>query len=320
MHEPPIVAVTFLGDTTADLVLAELHGRGVPVVRLDPGIDFPADARMSAHLTARGLSGTIHTPTRQIELDAVRSVYWRRPTPYGGTGPGVTVEEQFTNSQSRAGYAGVLAHLPGALYVNHPWRNRDAEYKNAQLAAASCVDMYVPESLITTDPDDARRFIEEHGPAVYKPLRLVHLPGDDGKGRTVWVHVVDADEVDERVSLCPHFFQSCVDKVADIRLAAVGDELFATRIDIDGDHLDWREDYHRLSYTPVPVPATVRTAVRAFLDAFGLTFGAFDFALDADGRWWFLECNPNGQWAFVDDPTRRAITEALADTLQKGRT
>ncbi|MEV3855028.1 ATP-grasp ribosomal peptide maturase [Streptomyces sp. NPDC050095] len=320
MREQPILAVTFLGDSTADLVLAELHGRGVPVVRLDPGVDFPTDARMSAHLTDHGLSGTIHTPTRMFELDDVRSVYWRRPTPYGGTGPGNTAEERFTNSQSRAGYSGILANLPGALYVNHPWRNRDAEYKNAQLAAASCVGMHVPESLITTDPDDARRFIREHGSAVYKPLRLVHLPGDDGKGRTVWVRAVKPTEVDERVSLCPHFFQACVDKVADIRLAAVGEELFATRIEIDGDHLDWREDYNRLSYAPVPVPAAVRVAVRAYLDALELTFGAFDFALDADGRWWFLECNPNGQWAFVDAPTRQAITEALADTLQKGRT
>ncbi|MEU6825553.1 ATP-grasp ribosomal peptide maturase [Streptomyces atriruber] len=319
MHESPVLVVTALGDVTADLVLAELHGRGVPVVRLDPGVDFPADARMSVRLTAHGLSGTIRTATRKLILDAVRSVYWRRPTPYGGTGLGTTDEEQFINSQARAGYLGALANLPGALYVNHPWRNRDGECKNAQLVAAAALGMDVPESVVTTDPDDARRFVADHGPAVYKSLRRVHVPGEDGRSRTVWVRVVDPSDVDERVGACPHFFQSCVDKVADIRLAAVGDELFATRIEIEGDHLDWREDYEQLTYTPVPVPTAVRTAVHGYLDAFELAFGAFDFALDADGRWWFLECNPNGQWAFVDEPTRRAITQALADTLQKGR-
>ena len=58
--------------------------------------------------------------------------------------------------------------------------------------------------------------------------------------------------------------------------------------------------------------------MRAYLHAFGLTYGAFDFALAPDGRWWFLECNPAGQWAFVDEDTTRAIANALADTLQKG--
>ncbi|WJY37100.1 hypothetical protein QT196_07300 [Streptomyces sp. P9-2B-2] len=58
--------------------------------------------------------------------------------------------------------------------------------------------------------------------------------------------------------------------------------------------------------------------MRAYVDAFGLLFGAFDFAVRADGRWIWLETNPNGQWAFVDEPTRRAITTALADHLQNG--
>ncbi|MGW0538471.1 hypothetical protein [Streptomyces sp. NPDC003032] len=44
MTEPPVLVVTSLGDATADLVLGELHARDAPVVRLDPGTDFDADA------------------------------------------------------------------------------------------------------------------------------------------------------------------------------------------------------------------------------------------------------------------------------------
>ncbi|MFI6347585.1 hypothetical protein [Streptomyces sp. NPDC050560] len=109
-------------------------------------------------------------------------------------------------------------------------------------------------------------------------------------------------------------------KVADVRLAMVGGEAFASRIDIDGDHLDWRQDQGLITCSPVSVPGPVRDAARAFLHAFGLHFGAFDFALDAAARWWFLECNPNGQWAFVDEGTTRAIANALADILRKGDT
>ncbi|WHM36331.1 ATP-grasp ribosomal peptide maturase [Streptomyces sp. BPTC-684] len=308
--------MTSLGDVTADLVLAELHDRGVPVVRLDPGTDFPDNARLSARLNRAGLSGRIATPSRLLDLASVRSVYWRRPTPYGGTGAAETPEDQFTNAQARAGYSGILAALPGAHYVNHPWRNRDADHKPLQLAVAARLNLPVPETLITTVPDDARRFIAKHGPAIYKPVRTVHIVGEEGKGRTVWVRTVEPDEIDDSVSTCPHLFQSCIPKIADIRLAVVGNDMIATRI--DGGHLDWREDQTHLAYTPITIPDSIRTAVRAYLKAFGLVFGAFDFTLAKTGTWWFLECNPNGQWAFVDNPTCQTITRALADTLQKG--
>jgi hypothetical protein len=40
-------------------------------------------------------------------------------------------------------------------------------------------------------------------------------------------------------------FQQVVQKGADVRVAVVGRKEFATRIDIDGDHLDWRLHYDR---------------------------------------------------------------------------
>ncbi|WP_424213421.1 ATP-grasp ribosomal peptide maturase [Streptomyces sp. BI20] len=311
-----IAVITSLGDVTADLVLSELHGRGVPVVRLDPAADLADTTRISVRVGgAAALTGTLSTATRTAALDSVRAVYWRRPTPCPK--PESPVEE-FATAQARAGFTGTLVALPTALHVNHPSRNRAADYKVAQLETATALGLAVPETLITTVPDDARAFVAEQGKAIYKPVRPVHINGADGRGRTVWTRTVTVEELDESVALCPHLFQACVPKVADIRLAAVGRDLFATRIDTRGDHLDWRWDQSLITCTPMPIPRTVADAVRAYLDAFGLTFGAFDFALDPAGRWWFIECNPNGQWAFVDPPTVDAITRALADTLEKG--
>ncbi|MFJ9434121.1 ATP-grasp ribosomal peptide maturase [Streptomyces sp. NPDC101490] len=318
MPDAPVLVITALGDVTADLVLRELYDRGVPVVRLDPAVDLRGGARMSARVGADGLTGILATSTRRIDLAAVRSVYWRRPTPYGDSQRTVTAEQRFGIEQSRAGYTGILTTLPGALHLNHPLRNRAAEHKTSQLATAVHVGFTVPDSLVTNSLEEAKGFAHEHKRVIYKPVHGVHLPGTDGRNMTIWVHTVEADELGPSIALCPHLFQACVPKTADIRVAAVGDELFATRIDNEGDHLDWRRDQRHIKCSPIAVPDAVRTAVRSYLHAFGLTFGAFDFALDADGRWWFLECNPNGQWAFVDDATSRAIARTLADTLRKG--
>jgi hypothetical protein len=57
--------------------------------------------------------------------------------------------------------------------------------------------------------------------------------------------------------------------------------------------------------------------MEAYLEAFGLNFGCFDFAVSQSGETAFLECNPNGQWLWVEElaglPIGAAIAELLVD-------
>ncbi|RPE39704.1 ATP-grasp ribosomal peptide maturase [Streptomyces sp. Ag109_O5-1] len=311
---PPVLVVTRLDDATADEVITELNRRRVPVVRLDPG-DFPSEVTLSGTFDSIGPGGTLATATRTLDLGNIRSVYWRRPTPYSAD---LAMDEQtarWTVEEARYGLGGVLAALPGAHYINHPWRNRDAEYKPAQLAAAARFGFTVPPTLITNDPDRAREFIAENGPVIYKPLRETDYADDAGRALTVWIDDVAPDQIDDRLRCTAHLFQQRVSKVADIRLTAVGDHLTAVRID-GSPGIDWRRHYDSLTYTPVVVPDEVAKGVRAYLDSFGLVFGAFDFGLDHHGRWHWYECNPNGQWAWFPDHITVPIAAALADHLQ----
>ncbi|MBC2874914.1 MULTISPECIES: ATP-grasp ribosomal peptide maturase [Streptomyces] len=312
----PVVVVTALDDLTADHVITELHGRGVPVVRLDPG--RPGGVTLSAHAcSGRTWRGPLTTPTRSLGLEHARAVYWRRPSSYAAPTGMDGQEQAFAAAQVRHGLGGVLAALPDCLYVNHPHRNQGAEYKPRQITEALRAGLDVPPTLITNDPEAARAFATEYGPVVYKPLRSTEYR-QSGVPHTIWVRPVDPREIGDGVAACPHLFQQVVRKTADVRVAAVGGELFASRITVDGDHLDWRLNYDRITYHPIAVPAPVRHGIRAYLHAFGLAFGAFDFAEGRDGVWRFYECNPNGQWAFVDDRTTVAIATTLADLLEKG--
>ncbi len=89
--------------------------------------------------------------------------------------------------ETRYGLGGVLASLPGAHYVNHPWRNRDAEYKPAQLATAEGCGFTVPPTLITNDPGQARAFAADQERVIYKPLRETEYTGANGSALTVWM-------------------------------------------------------------------------------------------------------------------------------------
>ncbi|AKL70621.1 hypothetical protein M444_34995 (plasmid) [Streptomyces sp. Mg1] len=68
----PVLVVTNLDDPTTDLVIEELHGRDVPVVRFDSG-DFPTTLSFEAVITADGVKGFLHTPTRTADRSRVRT-------------------------------------------------------------------------------------------------------------------------------------------------------------------------------------------------------------------------------------------------------
>ncbi|MFD0685494.1 hypothetical protein [Actinomadura fibrosa] len=100
-----------------------------------------------------------------------------------------------------------------------------------------------------------------------------------------------------------------------IRLTAVGPHLFAVRI-TGTDLLDWRPVQDRLTFTATEIPPAIATGVHAFLRAYGLEYGAFDFIDPGPGRpWSFLECNPSGMYGMVEIQSGLRITAAIADRL-----
>lgn len=312
----PVLVLTNSCDVTADAVLRLLADRRVPVVRLDPGADLHAGASLTAAYRTGGQHGTLRTASRELDIVRVRSVWVRRPSPYEGPRGLSDQDRRFAAEQALWGAGGVLASLPGARYVNHPWDNRAAESKPGQLSAARRCGFTLPSTLITNDPHEAREFItRQPGGAVYKPLwNTPYRVG--GSAHSVWVREVRAAEITDAVTVCPHMFQAKVAKAFDVRVTAVGRRLFAIRI--DSPDLDWRRRQDLMTCTPIDVPEPVARAVVAYLAEFRLVYGAFDFAVTAAGDWYFLECNPNGQWAWQPAETTAAVARALADRLEKG--
>ncbi|MFP8963309.1 ATP-grasp ribosomal peptide maturase [Streptomyces nanhaiensis] len=323
MDGRPVLVCTESEDATADLVITELNRRRVPVIRFDPGRDFPTPVVLAARIGAGGAAraesgggwaGRLTFGQRTADLSAVRALYHRRPTPCP-TGSGERTA-RFAAQENRRGLGGVLGALPGCLYLSHPQAIARAEYKPAQLDAATRVGLTVPATLITNEPEEAERFCAER-PTIYKPLHAGTYEVD-GEPAGIWAAPVEADEIDGAVGHSAHLFQARVPKVADVRAVVVGEQVFSARITAPPGVVDWKAEYRNLTYEPVACPEDMCGALVRFLADFGLNFGAFDFAVTADGAWWFLECNPNGQWAWLEDVAGLPITHAIADLLENG--
>jgi ATP-grasp ribosomal peptide maturase len=313
----PVLVATEADDITADMVITELNRRDVPVARFNPadiGEELTVSARFGTCPTP--VVGQVRTLSRTVDLSDVRAVYWRRPV--WPTFQHLDDDDAlFAAAQVRYGLGGTLYALDGPLWVNHPLRNAAADYKPTQLAVAQRLGLTVPPTLVTNDPDDARAFIAAHDQVIYKTLRWTPY-AREGVPVTGWADPVTADEIDDNVRVAPHLFQARVDKVADVRVLAVGRRVFAVRIDCD--LLDWRKDYSALSYTVVDLPRHVNKMLLAFLEYFELPSGSFDLAMDQEGNYWWLELNPNGQWGWLEQKTGLDMAAAFAELLARGGT
>ncbi|MFD7018831.1 ATP-grasp ribosomal peptide maturase [Streptomyces sp. NPDC059928] len=315
MDGRPVLVSTEYEDPTADAVITELNRRRVPVLRLDPGKDFPTAATLAARLSPGGWTGALTASDRTVELGGIRALYHRRPSPY--TAPGDDGQAaRFAAQENRRGLGGVLGALPGCLYLSHPQAIARAEYKPAQLAAAVSLGLTVPRTLITSDPAEAKTFTAEQ-PTIYKPLHA-DAYFVDGEPAGIWAAPVEPGELDDTVGRCAHLFQQQVPKVADVRAVVVGERVYCARITAPPGVVDWRAEYRNLTYEPIDCPEGMCLALLRFLAHFGLHYGAFDFAVTADDLWWFLECNPNGQWGWLEAAAGLPITTAIADLLENG--
>lgn len=324
-----------LEDQTACRVRAALEDRGTCCTQWDVG-DFPQRLLLAAS-TGHGSTGhgsTGHGSTgygstwagrlgdsaETLRLEDIEAVYYRRPSEFRLPDGLSDEHRRFALAEARAGFGGLLVSLP-ARWVNHPSRIADAEFKPAQLRVAADVGFRVPRTLLTNDATAAREFAAAvGGKLVYKPLSGGGIL-DGAELKLIYANMVDSDQLfDEEISVTANLFQEPVPKRYDVRVTVVGEHCFATIVHAGSEAatMDWRSDYPSLTYEPVDVPERVSTAIATYLRRFGLSFGAFDFAVTPDDEWWFLECNPNGQWGWVEEETGLPIASALAALLDGG--
>jgi len=312
---PTVLILTERLDPTADLVVAALAERGVAVYRADTA-EFPSALTVTAELGAEGWDTELRSATRSLAFEDICGAYYRRPSAFSLPAMNAA-DRQWAELEARVGLGGLLATVPN--WLNHPNRIGYAEYKPVQLATAGTAGLRVPRTLITNDPDAAQRFARQIGPVVYKPFSSALE--QDGRRMFVYTSPVAAEDLaDDAIRLTAHLFQEHLEKAYEVRLTVVDEAFFAAALTSRSaaGQIDWRSDYDAIDYAVTSVPASVREGVCRMMAALGLRFAAADFVVTPAGEWYFLDLNPNGQWAWIEHetglPICAAITTALAPT------
>jgi glutathione synthase/RimK-type ligase-like ATP-grasp enzyme len=116
-------------------------------------------------------------------------------------------------------------------------------------------------------------------------------------------------------------YQHEIDKIYDLRVILVGDKIFPTAIhsqDQQETAVDWRvADLKELQlrHEKIFLPKQLKQKCRELVRFFSLRYSSMDFVLGKDGKYYFLELNPNGQWAWIEQLVGYPIRDAIINTL-----
>ena len=146
--------------------------------------------------------------------------------------------------------------------------------------------------------------------------------GNLGDGKVLHTTIMPtwSEEFGREIELCPVLLQRYINKRCDWRVTVVDDRVFACRIQSQANPqyaVDMRKGLADLGmlHELAELPDGVEERCIAMVRRLSLRFGAIDLVEDEDGRIWFLEINPNGQWAWIEDRTGAPLARTIAEAL-----
>ncbi len=289
------------GDDSALLLAIEAAQRlGIEHCLLDQQALDGCDLRLTG--ARPDGTGVLIRPGSRIPLGDFDSAYTRPLAPVAAEG---------TPAHDRE--AQVLAtmitwlDIADARVVNRPrdMHSNGSKPYQAQLIAAAGFE--VPESLISTDPDEVRAFAEQVGPLVFKSISGI---------RSI-VRRLDGDYLArlDRVRALPTQFQALVEG-DDIRVHVVGNEVFPTRIrSAATDYRYAGRDGMDAELTATTVPDDVAERCLELSRSLRLPLVGIDLRETPDGRFVCFEANPMPGYSYFESHTGQPISEALVRFL-----
>lgn len=294
----------------------------IPVVRrLAAGgrrcafIDFDTDFKLSLQFLTDGFevkARLFDVEQEAVDIDMLSSVVWLRNKADIRIAKDKTDQVYDFRINETERYLKGMIHQLGLQHFNAMPGRYAANTKSFQLSVARRVGLQIPRTLISNDKKRIVDFLKNlDSRAIAKPYFTVNpKPISDGSDTGVLpilVNEVSLEEVlhssDIEFSIAPAQFQELIDKEYEIRLLAtvVGCAAFKIRSqETERGKIDWRRIQNEDVFEPMRVPDGLVEKSLNFLREAGLQYGVMDLIATPDGQVYFLECNVDGQWAWLE--------------------
>lgn len=311
-----VLLITNKGDVTTDFVVRELQRRNIVFYRFNTeelckNVEVVLDFAKEHYVLYDKYEA------QEYNLLSFTNIYYRRPElPKYDRRELTKGEVAFLQTEVYYTLEGIYRILEKKQWFNSVFAIRNAENKIYQLLLAKQVGFKIPESLITNKYSVANPFLRS-GKNIIKPIHNVRIM-DAAKPLVVFTTTVDRSFKKNKIEYSVNYFQREIIKKYDVRATFVGKECFAVAIDSQTNPetvTDWRKGQHVLKHTSIVLPQSLYEKCQELMKMLNLQFAAIDFVLDVENRYWFLEINPNGQWAWIEHLVELPISKEIVNQL-----
>lgn len=192
------------------------------------------------------------------------------------------------------------------------------------LAKAKEMGLEIPSSIITSRKESVEIFFKQHRATgiITKPLgEVINLEVEKGNQLETYINYTSEITADKLETMPPNFFYSLfqekIIKDIEIRVFYLHKKCYSMAIFSQLDtqtSLDFRK-YSNNRNVPYNLSKDIEGKLIDLMNAVGLDTGSIDLIKTKDGRYVFLELNPNGQYGMTSDPCNYHLDKIIAEHL-----
>jgi glutathione synthase/RimK-type ligase-like ATP-grasp enzyme len=261
------------------------------------------------------------------------SIWHRRCEFMSSTTFNKLITKKFTDKNSQKFFKSEYGSLVSNLYkllgdcywINSPKANTAASGKIKNIEVAGKLGLKVPPTIVSNSSEKIYEFAEKYSAELLlKPFNSFEIYSDNKLFHCVArkISIQDIKSNTNSLSLAPVFLQRYIDKKFELRVIVVGAKVFSIAI-FSQEHEkaieDWRcAPLNELRYAIYQLPQGIEKSLIDFNLFFGLEFSVFDMIVSKEDEIYFLECNPDGEWYWLEIATGACISKAIAERLIYG--
>ncbi|HEU4556068.1 MAG TPA: hypothetical protein VFS25_24690 [Chitinophaga sp.] len=323
MAKPKVIILTHTEDNiSVDTVSRFVEEAGGQAIRFN--VDrYPLYTRLSSVYRQQQQEVTLENETGIHTLHDAAGIWYRRSYNIG-KGLNEVIDKEYMPAAQLEAKRTLFGMIEGLdiFQMERYSVYRRLDSKEEQLRIAAACGLNIPATCISNNPHDIRRFVAAVNAPVISKMQSAFAIYRQGVEHVVFTNVVEESHLQEldSVQYCPMVFQERIEKQLELRVNIVGYEVFAFSVNStisERAATDWRKEGATLvdSWTPCRLPEKVQQLLLAFMDRYGLNYGAIDLVLTPDNQYYFLEVNAAGEYFWLDQLCDSAISRQIARVL-----
>ncbi len=316
-----LLIITNRSDLACDYLILKLKARQIPFLRLNTDL-YPDSISFDIAFENSKPNSIIRLENGdELRLNSISAVYFRQPISPNVEYAQNSIENEFAQTELTEMLRSLWRIIPERLWLNHPRQLWLASNKVDQLLAAISVGFAVPDTLISYSIESIRSFIlKKKSNVISKAVRHGFIRAEE-KVLLAGTQRLPENYIKEFSNFAPvpMNYQEEIEKGSDLRVVVVDNHVFPTSIKSDNcEDIDWRiVDLKggQLIHERAELPKTIEQKCLSIVKHFGLNYSSIDLVQSCQGEYFFLELNPNGQWAWIEQLTGYPIRDTIIDFL-----